>query len=35
MLSIASYEPHIDTYQMWVNIDDWHENPEIIHSKFN
>ena len=21
--------------QMWVNIDDWHENPEIIHTKFN
>jgi centractin len=25
-----------DTHgQMWVNIDDWHENPEIIHTKFN
>ena len=21
--------------QMWVNIDDWHENPDIIHTKFN
>ncbi|KAH0256729.1 actin-like protein, partial [Aureobasidium melanogenum] len=20
--------------RMWVNIDDWHENPEIIHTKF-
>jgi len=20
--------------QMWVSIDDWHENPDIIHSKF-
>ena len=20
--------------QMWVSIDDWHENPEIIHTKF-
>lgn len=23
-----------DTIQMWVNIDDWHENPEIVHTKF-
>ena len=23
------------TPQMWVNIDDWHENPDIIHTKFN
>ena len=21
--------------QMWVSIDDWHENPEIIHTKLN
>ncbi|MCJ1273877.1 Actin-like protein [Puttea exsequens] len=21
--------------KMWVNIDDWHENPDIIHTKFN
>ncbi len=21
--------------QMWVSIDDWHENPDIIHTKFN
>lgn len=21
--------------KMWVNMDDWHENPEIIHTKFN
>lgn len=21
--------------KMWVGIDDWHENPEIIHTKFN
>ena len=21
--------------KMWVNMDEWHENPEIIHSKFN
>ncbi|KAL8823441.1 MAG: hypothetical protein Q9191_005852 [Dirinaria sp. TL-2023a] len=21
--------------KMWVSIDDWHENPEIIHTKFN
>lgn len=20
--------------QMWVSIDDWHENPDIIHTKF-
>ncbi len=20
--------------QMWVNVDDWHENPDIIHTKF-
>lgn len=20
--------------KMWVNIDDWHENPDIIHTKF-
>ena len=20
--------------KMWVSIDDWHENPEIIHTKF-
>ena len=24
-----------DSMQMWVNIDDWHENPEIIHTRFN
>jgi centractin len=22
------------TLQMWVSIDDWHENPDIIHTKF-
>ena len=22
-------------YQMWVGIDDWHENPDIIHTKFS
>lgn len=21
--------------QMWVNMEDWQENPEIIHTKFN
>lgn len=21
-------------WQMWVSIDDWHENPDIIHTKF-
>lgn len=21
--------------QMWVSLDDWHEDPEIIHKKFN
>lgn len=20
--------------QMWVSMDDWHENPDIIHTKF-
>jgi centractin len=20
--------------QMWVSVDDWHENPDIIHTKF-
>lgn len=26
---------HADTArQMWVSIDDWHENPDIIHTKF-
>lgn len=20
--------------KMWVNVDDWHENPDIIHTKF-
>ena len=29
-------EPHANVHsQMWVNIDDWQENPEIIHTKFN
>lgn len=23
-----------DWRQMWVSIDDWHENPECIHTKF-
>ena len=22
-------------WQMWVSIDDWHENPDIIHTKFS
>lgn len=22
------------SWQMWVSIDDWHENPDIIHTKF-
>lgn len=24
----------LTTLQMWVSIDDWHENPDIIHTKF-
>lgn len=20
--------------QMWVSVDDWHENPDIIHTRF-
>lgn len=23
-----------DDEQMWVSIEDWHENPDIIHTKF-
>jgi centractin len=23
-----------NVYKMWVSIDDWHENPDIIHTKF-
>ena len=22
-------------FQMWVNVEDWHDNPEIIHTKFH
>ena len=22
------------TFQMWVSVDDWHENPDIIHTRF-
>jgi centractin len=24
----------VNENQMWVSIDDWHENPDIIHTKF-
>lgn len=24
-----------DIIKMWVSMDDWHENPDIIHTKFN
>jgi len=23
----------LTTFKMWVSIDDWHENPDIIHTK--
>ena len=33
--SMANFHPCVLTFnQMWVSIDDWHENPDVIHTKF-
>lgn len=30
----SNIDSKLTTVQMWVSIDDWHENPDIIHTKF-
>jgi centractin len=35
LYDMASSMTHLSNEtQMWVSIDDWHENPDIIHTKF-
>lgn len=34
LLGSGLSEKVANMWQMWVSINDWHENPDIIHTKF-